>query len=189
MTTHQKTRSIYIAGPLFSEAELCFNRAVKEILKKSFDVYLPQEDGELLDNTIQTGGDVCAAIKRIFHADVAAIKRCDTILVILDGRTIDEGAAFELGVAYTLGKTCLGLQTDPRRLLKTGNNPMIAYPIEHVFSSLRELEVWAVHQHHFREEHSQNRRYLINNDEEERKSYSTIHYHSLLSASSKDLFK
>lgn len=137
-----KLKSIYVASPLFSQSELNFNSEIKSILEKRFEVYLPQEDGELLNDTVASGGNIPAAVKRIFLSDVAAIKRCDALLIVLDGRAVDEGAAFELGVAFALGKKCFGLQTDPRRLLPAGNNPMIASPLAHIFSSLGELQHW-----------------------------------------------
>ena len=133
---------IYIAAPLFSEAEILFNRHLKKILERSFRVYLPQEDGELLNDTVKSGGDTNAAIKRIFIADINAIQACDILFIVLDGRTVDEGACFELGVAYTLGKICLGLQTGPRRLLEIGNNPMITASLDYIFLSTHEVESW-----------------------------------------------
>ncbi len=76
--------------------------------------------------------------------DIAALKKCDFVLIVLDGRSVDEGAAFELGYAYALGKVCYGLQTDPRRLLKIGiNNPMIDCALQQVFSSVDDLVAWA----------------------------------------------
>ena len=62
---------------------------------------------------------------------------------MLDGRTIDEGAVFELGVAYSSGKCCVGIQTDPRRLLPLGNNPMVECALDRVFFDTSEMSVWA----------------------------------------------
>jgi hypothetical protein len=70
-------------------------------------------------------------------------KEADALLLILDGRTVDEGAAFELGIAYWRGKRCVGLQTDPRRLLPMGNNPMIACALERVFLDSASVILWA----------------------------------------------
>jgi hypothetical protein len=36
---------VYLAGPLFSEAERGFNIRIRNILSKKYLVYLPQEDG------------------------------------------------------------------------------------------------------------------------------------------------
>jgi nucleoside 2-deoxyribosyltransferase len=62
--------------------------------------------------------------------------------VILDGRTVDEGAAFEMGYAHALGRPCVGLQTDPRRLLPIGNNPMLDGALQHIFKDVNEVIAW-----------------------------------------------
>ena len=133
---------MYIAGPLFSLAEREFNARLKELLSLRFNIYLPQQDGGLLTEMIAAGMDSEEASRRVFERDVLAIRKCEFFLMILDGRVIDEGAAFELGVAYSIGKRCFGLQTDPRRLLPCGNNPMIAQALEHIFQSIEEMKEW-----------------------------------------------
>lgn len=134
---------LYLAGPLFSDAEREFNKRLKENLERYFQVYLPQEDGDLLVDLLEAGFDKEVAINHIFSQDIDAILNADVLLIILDGRSVDEGAAFELGFAYAREKTCIGLQTDPRRLLTTGNNPMIEVPCDRIFSSKEELFGWA----------------------------------------------
>jgi hypothetical protein len=47
-----------------------------------------------------------------------------------------------LGYAFSKGKKCVALQTDPKRLLTIGNNPMIAQAITEVFNSIQELRNW-----------------------------------------------
>ncbi len=136
-------KKIYLAAPLFSEAELNYNLYLKSILNPYFEVFLPQEDGELILNLIKNGVSNQVAANKIFNSDVNAIKRCDIILVVLDGRTIDEGVAFELGLAFALGKKCIGLQTDVRRLLPIGNNPMIDCALEITLNSVDDLLDWA----------------------------------------------
>lgn len=61
------------------------------------------------------------------------------MLIILDGRTVDEGAAMELGVAFSKGKTCIGYSTDPRTLLPNGQNPMISCCLATTVHSVNEL--------------------------------------------------
>ncbi|HEX4157582.1 MAG TPA: nucleoside 2-deoxyribosyltransferase, partial [Rhizomicrobium sp.] len=60
----------------------------------------------------------------------------------LDGRTVDEGAAFELGVAFAWKKLCIGYRTDVRTLLPWGLNPMITAPLSQILRSPAELEMW-----------------------------------------------
>jgi len=138
-----RNRRVYIASPLFSQAELRFNKAIKQLLEPFFTVYLPQEDGGLMSEMVKEGIPSHIASETVFRLDVQAIKDCDYLLMVLDGRAIDEGAAFELGLAFSLGKECIGLQTDIRRLLPSGNNPMIKQALSHTFDSLDELRTWA----------------------------------------------
>jgi nucleoside 2-deoxyribosyltransferase len=135
-------KRIYIASPLFSVAELEFNRAIKQQLSEYFEVFLPQEDGGLIIDLVKNGLSPASATRKVFNLDIGALDSCDLLLVVLDGRTIDEGAAFELGYAYAKGKRCYGLQTDVRRLLTYGNNPMIESACEIIFDSLEVMSKW-----------------------------------------------
>jgi nucleoside 2-deoxyribosyltransferase len=134
---------LYFAAPLFSHAEREFNVKVAEKLREKFDVYLPQQDGGLVSEMIRGGVEPRRAFSAMFNLDVIEIKKCDVLLIILDGRTIDEGAAFELGYASALGKVCVGLQTDPRRLIASRNNPMIDCALHHIFDDMPSLLGWA----------------------------------------------
>jgi nucleoside 2-deoxyribosyltransferase len=134
---------LYFAAPLFSEAELQFNERVAEVLARFFDVYLPQRDGGLLAEMVKLGMAPKMAATRVFTKDIRAIEDADVLLALLDGRTVDEGVAFELGVAFATGKRCIGLQTDVRRELPTGNNPMIDEAVEKTFSAIDDLVAWA----------------------------------------------
>ena len=143
---------LYLAGPLFSEAELKFNAWLKGKLQPFFDVYLPQEDGGLLVEMVADGMPPDLAARRVFGIDIRAMDECDMMLIVLDGRAVDEGAAFELGYAYAKGKPCYGLKTDPRQLLATGNNPMIDKSLKQVFGTVDELVTWAASLQHLRQD-------------------------------------
>ena len=93
----RERRSIYLAGPLFSEAERSFNAKLKGLLEQYVDVYLPQEDGGLLVEMISNGTPLELANQKVFHSDMRALENCDAFVIILDGRVADEGAIFELG--------------------------------------------------------------------------------------------
>jgi nucleoside 2-deoxyribosyltransferase len=134
---------LYFAAPLFSHAERQFNSILASELSAVFDVYLPQEGGGLASEMIKQGVRPATAFKTVYNLDVIEVRKCDVLLIILDGRTIDEGAAFELGYASALGKLCIGLQTDPRRLIASRNNPMIDCALQHVFQDTSSLLSWA----------------------------------------------
>ena len=134
---------LYLAAPLFNDMERRFNAEVADRLQEFFDVFLPQRDGGLMVEMIKDGANPSAAARKVFQIDVGALDWCDVLLIVLDGRAVDEGAAFELGYAYAQGKTCCALQTDVRRLLSFGNNPMIEGAVHELFQSVDELLVWA----------------------------------------------
>ena len=103
-------RTVYLAAPLFSEAELDFNRKLRDKIKKAgFNVFLPQEDS----NNIK---DEKTRQKIIFGKNEAAIQNSDIIVAVIDGTDVDSGTAWEIGYAYALGKPIVGLRTDFRTL-------------------------------------------------------------------------
>lgn len=142
MKHHQKWR-LYFAAPLFNDMERRFNHELACQLEEFFDVFLPQRDGGLMAEMINAGVQPQVAARNVFQMDINALNLSDVLVIVLDGRTVDEGAAFELGYAHALGKPCYALQTDVRRLLSTGNNPMIDSCLERTFQSVDELLVWA----------------------------------------------
>ena len=146
---------LYLAGPLFSEAERQFNMELKAKLKTWFDIYLPQEDGFLITDLIEEGFSNDAAKAVIFKRDVNEVIGCDVLLVVLDGRVVDEGAAFELGLGFAMGKECIGLQTDFRRLASFGNNPMVDCSLSHTFLDVASLCRWAETRHEAKKKVSQ----------------------------------
>lgn len=134
---------IYLAGPLFSLPERMENERLCEALELWCDVFLPQRDGELVSRLVEEGHSPTEAFNMVFARDVAALRACDAVVINLDGRSVDEGAAFELGFAYALGKQCVGYRTDVRVLLPWGLNPMITVPLMRSFNCIESLAEWA----------------------------------------------
>jgi len=103
-------RTVYLAAPLFSEAELGFNRMLRDEIKRcGFNAFLPQEDS----NNVNDRDDRQSII---FSKNEAAIKSSDIIVAVVDGADVDSGTAWEIGYAYARGKPILGLRTDFRTL-------------------------------------------------------------------------
>jgi nucleoside 2-deoxyribosyltransferase len=76
-----------------------------------------------------------------FLKDTKEIRKCDILIIVLDGRVPDEGACLELGYAFALGKKCVGLKTDSRALHYGLDNPMIMGCIKNtVANSIEDLE-------------------------------------------------
>lgn len=115
----------YIAAPLFTEAERFFNERLSDRLGAVVDCYLPQRDGVLLSRAVWEGADRSQTSREIFSSDIAAIRRSDFVIAVLDGVEIDAGVAVEIGVSWALGKRVFGLRTDSRRPICGGLNPMI----------------------------------------------------------------
>jgi nucleoside 2-deoxyribosyltransferase len=129
---------IYLAGPLFSEAERRFNLRLTQRLEAiGFEVFLPQRDGVERD---ETPYDTMTPEERrhaMFHLDRSRILDADVFLFVLDGRVPDEGACVELGIAYCQKyfqngeKLLVGLHTDTRAAFLGGRlNPMVRVPLD-----------------------------------------------------------
>ena len=106
-------KQIYLAGPLFSQAERDFNIMLRDrLVEMGFAVFLPQEDGD------DTQSNRMEDRQRItFENDVRGIDESDLVLAVLDGGSdVDSGTAWEMGYAYAKGMPVLGLKTDFRTL-------------------------------------------------------------------------
>jgi len=100
---------IYLAAPLFSEAEREYNRIIAALLKENFiDVYLPQDTG---DTHAERGEHEHL---QIFEQNKKALQGADLVLAIIDGADADSGTAWEMGYATALGKPVIALRTDFR---------------------------------------------------------------------------
>ena len=110
-------KTIYLAAPLFSEAEQEFNRKLRDqIVERGFSVFLPQEDS---NDTIDMRHDEKQS--NIFNKNHKAIDNSDIIVAVLDGGSdVDSGTAWELGYAFANKKTVLALKTDFRTLGSEG---------------------------------------------------------------------
>ncbi|ATU07578.1 nucleoside 2-deoxyribosyltransferase [Methanohalophilus portucalensis] len=106
-------KKIYLAGPLFSEAEKNFNEQLTERIESAgYDVFLPQRDSA---DTKNMRKEQDAA--ELFRKNSEAIDRADLIIAILDGGSdVDSGTAWEIGYAYAKNIPVMGLRTDFRTL-------------------------------------------------------------------------
>jgi nucleoside 2-deoxyribosyltransferase len=82
---------IYFAGPLFTPYERGFiDECAAQLRAAGFDVFVPHEHELALDGTVTA--------ERIFAEDWAALSEANAVLALLDGPTIDDGTACEIGI-------------------------------------------------------------------------------------------
>ena len=110
---------IYQAGPLFSEAEREWHcRLSSALAAAGHTVIWP---GDLLTpQEVEKAGP--RGPKLIFETCKNALDRCQSVVAVLDGPQVDDGAAWEIGYAYARGMPVYGLRTDSRRAGETKHN-------------------------------------------------------------------
>ncbi len=100
---------IYLAGPLFTQAERRWMRELSKALESyTYKIFLPQDDAELplLENPPNYHG--------AFELCRDAVDRCDLVVAVLDGADADSGTAWECGYAYARNKPTIVVRTDFR---------------------------------------------------------------------------
>ena len=124
---------IYFAGPLFTPYERSFiDECAAALRADGFEVFVPHE------HELATSVDVTAAW--IFAKDRQGLERADAMLAILDGPSVDDGTACEIGMFHALmqldpsRKGIVGLLTDIRGMRgeSTGINLFVQGAIEDV---------------------------------------------------------
>ena len=102
---------VYLAAPLFSEAERDYNERIAGLLRNIFfDVYLPQDVGDDTSSRTLTQHDL------IYTKNVESLSSADIVVAIIDGADADSGTAWEMGYAKALGKMVIALRTDFRNI-------------------------------------------------------------------------
>ncbi len=139
------SKSVFISGPLFSEAERMFLERMVDTLARASrldpvaDFFLPHRDG------FEAGQAMNA--KGIFDVDMRHLDSASTVVALLDGQDVDSGTCIELGYAYARDKKIFGILTDFRAYHNVGPtphrpNPMVWGVCEEgrtVFQDLRTL--------------------------------------------------
>ena len=143
---------IYFAAPLFNAAEQRFNaRLTWQLEELNHQVFLPQRDG--LEMASIDPADPAARSdlrRRVFDLDTAEVMAADLVLAVLDGRVPDEGVAFEIGLAWALGRmreggrpTIVAIRTDARSWLPNDPvNPMLSEALDETFGDEASLLAW-----------------------------------------------
>jgi nucleoside 2-deoxyribosyltransferase len=96
---------IYLAGPLFTAAELEFNRKVRDLLVLAgHEVWLPQEQTAAAPRTAEA----------ILDKLLVALDAADVIVANMDGADPDSGTSWECGYAFARKKPVVAFRTDVR---------------------------------------------------------------------------
>ena len=114
-------RLVYVAGPLFSEAERTFLERMVRVLASASgldateDFFLPHRDG----------GELGKGPSRleIFNLDQRTLDDSGIVVALLDGQDVDSGTCIELGYAYAKGKKIFGIITDFRSYRTKDDEP------------------------------------------------------------------
>jgi nucleoside 2-deoxyribosyltransferase len=97
---------LYVAGPLFTQAERAWNERLADALTSAgHKVFLPQTEVKAITSL---DADV------IFQVDVDGVRSAQAVVAILDGADPDSGTCFECGIAYALGIPIVAVRTDFR---------------------------------------------------------------------------
>jgi nucleoside 2-deoxyribosyltransferase len=103
---------IYLAGSIFTPYERAFlDDCASRLRAEGFDVFVPHEQGLIgLDATAEA----------VFAVDAGGVESADAVLAVLDGPSVDDGTACEIGLFHGLKqrdperKGVVGLLTDLR---------------------------------------------------------------------------
>ena len=80
--------------------------------------------------------------EEIFGENLRALDRCDLMVAILDGPSVDDGTAWEIGRFFLQGKKVLGIRTDIRKAGESERsrvNLMIEFSCLSISSNIDEL--------------------------------------------------
>jgi len=145
---------VYVAGPLFSEAEReWLDTLAARLRAEGFDCFVPHENFSELNEL--TPGEV-------FRVDSAGVRNATVLLAWLDGPVADDGTACEIGMFAELVaggdpryRGIVGLVTDLRLQRRRGNvvgggmnlfvagaieaNGRVCWSVDDAVDALREL--------------------------------------------------
>jgi nucleoside 2-deoxyribosyltransferase len=103
---------VYLAGSMFTPYERGFlDDCAGRLRAEGFEVFVPHEQGLI-------GVDVTA--EAVFAVDAGGVESADAVFAVLDGPSVDDGTACEIGLFHGLKardperKGVVGLLTDVR---------------------------------------------------------------------------
>lgn len=113
---------VYLAAPLFSAAEITFNREIANLLRERFfSVCLPQDSGDTHMGRSEEEQHT------IFESNRKALDETDYVVAVIDGADADSGTSWEMGYAYAKKIPVIALRTDFREI---GRNERVNLMLE-----------------------------------------------------------
>ena len=138
---------IYLAGPIFSEADQQWLLGLKERIEeygrakgKEVEVIWPYE--MISQSDIESLGD--SAKQKVFDCCKSNLDRADLLVALLDGSQVDDGTAWEIGYFFSVSERSkiIGIRTDFRKAGETRNsvvNAMVEMSCHRILRSIEEL--------------------------------------------------
>jgi nucleoside 2-deoxyribosyltransferase len=140
---------IYLAGPLFSEAERQWHRATRSAIlaeadkrgRHDIEIVWPYE----LISKEETASLGDKARHEIFRRCIEGLEKSDMLVAMLDGAQVDDGTAWEIGYFYAAKSTrgkIIGIRTDFRNAGESAGatvNAMIEVSCHVIVQSIEEL--------------------------------------------------
>jgi len=127
---------IYLAGPIFSNAEITWIVNLKDELAQRFKnkihIIFPFE---IINGDIESGAKDVSVIGTC----VEGLEEADLLLAVLDGIQVDDGTAWEVGYFFAKNrKNIWGLRTDTRNAGDSSTsivNVLIEESIDYIFAT------------------------------------------------------
>jgi nucleoside 2-deoxyribosyltransferase len=127
------TGRVILLAPMYTEEERWVADEIKKQLgtkKPSFTTYQPYTDGLEGDLFEYLGSATALDAKKAILLSSALnyhylIQASDACVLVLDGRTPDEGSLFWAAVAFASGKPVVLYKSDYRTFMSTGDNSMV----------------------------------------------------------------
>lgn len=121
------TIQVYFAGPLFTHAELAWNKMLAEaitIVNPEIRLFLPQDETSPVfeaANKNNTPPD----FNEVKQICLEGIVNSSVVVAVLDGADADSGTSFECGYAFAKNIPVIGIRTDVRSGEDLGINAML----------------------------------------------------------------
>ena len=131
---------IYLAGSCGSEDRTLMKRIAQFLRKREVEVYCPFE--LQIPNAWDLTQEEWA--RKVFEADIKAIKDCDYMVSISKGRESTAGTNWEQGYAFALGKSiCVFQITNKPTSLMTfwGCDGFVNSSVERIFDDLQKYVI------------------------------------------------